>query len=142
MNAFVHIPDKNGWFCVDYAGMFEHWDCVFLIIQHLRKQVREYCETYRRIQIDRCNDVNFLIERLAIKGLSADDIEILNYPDNSIEARDRTFRTHRALLFSPVLHSNCLYWASKAPEKLIKVNVVKELLAKEHGMFCYPEGPI
>jgi ankyrin repeat protein len=41
-NAFLHCPDKNGFFPIDYAGMFGHYKCVERIAAHLIQNVKHF----------------------------------------------------------------------------------------------------
>jgi len=43
--AFIHIPDKNGYFPIDYAGMCGHWKCVALLARTLIANVERFIFT-------------------------------------------------------------------------------------------------
>lgn len=41
-DAFLHIPDKNGYYPIDYAGMCQHWKCVAILARQLIKNVERF----------------------------------------------------------------------------------------------------
>lgn len=50
------------------------------------------------------------------------------------------FDKHACLLMSPILHSNTLYWVTKAKEDQIGVQLLDDLL--DSVLLCYPEAPV
>lgn len=47
----------------------------------------------------------------------------------------------KELMHSPVFHTSILYWACKLPEKMIKINEIKQMLDPTN-LSAYPEGSV
>ncbi|CDW83357.1 anoctamin-like protein [Stylonychia lemnae] len=152
--AFIHIPDKYGYFPIDYAGKFNHGGCVSLLIDYtvnmvLKKQKevsKMIGEEQYQTQWEKMFDTSPIIDISLIK-----DQQILMGKDlqQDLKKLQQQYKgqikiiplenqyTHNILLFNPILHTSTLYWGCMYKE--ITVDQVRDILK---NLYAYPEGPV
>jgi len=112
--AQEYIPDKNGYFPIDYAGFFGHYAVVKFLIQ----------QTLKKIAL---KTPLFLNERILDRYVESNGRAGPNVADIN----------NQLMLYNPIFHTSMLYWSVTFDQ--VPLSVVQSILNSLEG---YPEGAV
>eukprot|EP00347_Sterkiella_histriomuscorum_P016772 403351910 len=113
-DAKQYIPDKYGFFPIDYAGKFKHVECVKLLVDNLLRKIQEN------------------------KFISKDE---LNKYADELQKPGPYANTHdnKLLMFNPIFHTSTLYWSCMLSDNEMPPEKINEIM---DCLEAYPELPV